>query len=144
MESMRSKGFTVLELMIVATIIGVLAAIAIPIFLKFQCVSKGKESKINTDIVQAICSSTELEFDESKIALEQIANGTKSPRDFLSNDELNKLVIPNEPTKTIEKNSKPSQCIAQEAIIKELRNQINQLRQTTIQKPKKINQSWRE
>ncbi|PID73715.1 MAG: dolichyl-phosphate-mannose--protein mannosyltransferase [Desulfobacterales bacterium] len=60
----NKKGFTLIELMIVVAIIGLLAAIAIPNFLTYQCKSKQVEAKSN---LGAIANSEEAYLAEYSI-----------------------------------------------------------------------------
>ena len=57
-----SKGFTLIELMIVVAIIGILAAIAIPNFLRFQLKSKTSEAKVNIAAIRTAEESYLAEF----------------------------------------------------------------------------------
>ncbi len=59
----KLKGFTLIELMIVVAIIGILAAIAVPNFVKFQCRSKQSEARGNMKAVYVAQESYKAEFD---------------------------------------------------------------------------------
>lgn len=62
------KGFTLIELMIVVAIIGILAAIAIPNFLKYQAKSKQSEAKVNLGAIGTSAESYRAEKDTYMMA----------------------------------------------------------------------------
>lgn len=62
MHNKRSSGFTLIELMIVVAIIGILAAIAIPNFIKFQLKAKTSEVKSNLAAIRTAEESYYAEY----------------------------------------------------------------------------------
>ena len=51
---LKSKGFTLVELMIVVAVIGILAAIAIPNFMKYQAKSKQAEAQTSLKSIYTV------------------------------------------------------------------------------------------
>src|SRR4051812_47117589 len=95
MRKIMRRGFTLIELMIVVAIIGILAAIAIPNFLKFQARAKQSEPKGNLKAIstaeQSFASANEGAFTNDNVALGwtpergnryayNFGTGTKEPR----------------------------------------------------------------
>jgi len=67
----KDKGFTLIELMIVVAIIGILAAIAIPNFLRYQAKTKQSEAKSN---LNSIFTSQVVYFGENDTYASSIAD----------------------------------------------------------------------
>lgn len=59
----NAKGFTLIELMIVVAIIGILAAIAIPNFMNYQCKAKQSEAKSNLGNIRSMQEAYFAEYD---------------------------------------------------------------------------------
>lgn len=62
-RKLNQKGFTLIELMIVVAIIGILAAIAVPNFMKFVAKTKRSEAKYNLEAIYKAEISWYAEYD---------------------------------------------------------------------------------
>lgn len=63
MKTLNQKGFTLVELMVVVAIIGILSAVAIPNFKKYQAKSKQGEAKLQLSSIYTAETSFYSEYD---------------------------------------------------------------------------------
>ena len=62
-ELKNSKGFTLVELMVVVAIIGILSAVAIPNFKKYQAKTKTSEAKLQLAAIYSALTSLQTDYD---------------------------------------------------------------------------------
>jgi type IV pilus assembly protein PilA len=76
----NSKGFTLIELMIVVAIIGILAAIAIPNFIRYQLRSKTSEAKTVIGGIKTSEESFRSEYDAYVLAATRPGSGLRGTK----------------------------------------------------------------
>jgi len=108
LNKLRSReGFTLIELMIVVAIIGILAAIAIPNFIRFQLRSRAGEGKINLAAIRTSQEAYMAEFGRYiGVGVQPNATGTFGPGGIGGNQKVNWLPCPNPVTA-----GSPGHCI---------------------------------
>lgn len=60
---LEQRGFTLIELMIVVAIIGILAAIAVPNFARYQGRARQTEARVNITAIGTVAEAWKAEFD---------------------------------------------------------------------------------
>ena len=136
---MKSKGHTLVEFIIVVAIIGILAAIAIPNFIKYQCVVRANQAGIEKETAQMLCKecSGECNGMTSMEVIGRVAGGqtlaTILGKDFEADEVETPETCANEKVKVKQLTDK----------ISDLERQLNQYR-VPIKQDIPINNSWKQ
>ncbi len=78
----NKQGFTLIELMIVVAIIGILAAIAIPNFMNYQCKAKQSEAKSSLGSIRVAQEAYFAEYDTYSTDKDAIGFATKGTGEY--------------------------------------------------------------
>ena len=105
MKLTNKKGFTLVELMIVVAIIGILAAIAIPNFIRFQARSKQSEVKANLKSLFTSQKSYHQEKDNYSICIRKVGFTPERGNRYSYVTNTSDLVSPAEACATAEARS---------------------------------------
>lgn len=97
----NKKGFTLIELMIVVAIIGILAAIAIPNFLNYQCKAKQTEAKTSLGNVRMAEEAYYAEYDTYSSTLADIGFAVKGNTEYAITVSANSTTFTATATATI-------------------------------------------
>jgi len=140
---MKTKGFTIIELMIIVAMIAILATFAIPNFLAFRCKTVGGNAGLDKDSVYQVCTNCDYCMDHkatSREAIDEIIRGEASFEKYIR-VKVNKTITPN-PNDTTTIIAPEEVCVNQERRIRELKEEVRNLRSST-QRENDINRVWK-
>ena len=153
---MKSKGFTLIELMIVVSIIAILASVSIPSFIKFQCRSIGINAGLDKKLTSQLCKSCDtcaVHGISGTEALQNIADNRATFSTYLYKIDKETITLDDTPLPTLEPvptdtttRVEELEETVQKLRVKVLEESLRKMEQQEkeLQKVKTNDKSWRE